>query len=137
MPERAWVSTSSVRNTFVTPSRWMRLLEPLPLEVRVGCSLMVSVEAMMVGFWSFSALSWLVRLSVKSNALVGVHRAGIGKDDLVAGFEAADDLDSVHRAAAEFHRRADRLGSSGDEFENTDGVVLLAKGRAADVDHII
>src|SRR5206468_8524851 len=110
---------------------------PFPLEVRVGCSLMVSVEAMMLGFGSVSCVVVVGWLSVKADALVGVHRAGIGKDDLVARFEAADDLDRIHRAAAELHRRPNRFGRSGDEFKDADGVVLLAKGRAADVDHII
>ena len=66
-----------------------------------------------------------------------IHRAGVGKDDLITGFEAADDLDRVDGTAAEFNRRADRFRAARDEFENSNGVVLLAEGRTADVDDII
>ena len=66
-----------------------------------------------------------------------VPRAGIGKDDLVARFKAALDLDRIDRALTQFYRRADRFRSAVDQFENANGVVLLTKSRPPDEHHII
>ena len=63
--------------------------------------------------------------------------ARVGKNDLVAGLETAQDFDRVDGAAAEFHRRANRFGAARDEFENADGAVLLAERGPADIDDII
>ena len=69
---------------------------------------------------------------VEPNAIVGVPRARIGKDDLVAGVEAAHDFDRVDGAFAELHRCAQRFAAAGDELEHADGIVFLPECRAAD-----
>src|ERR1043166_2182091 len=48
---------------------------------------------------------WHSVFLVKANAIVGIPRARIGKNDLVAGVEAAEDLDRVDR-------KSTRLNSS-------------------------
>src|SRR5215207_87456 len=79
MPASACVSTSSVRNTLVTPSRWSR--EPLePAIAMTSCC------------------------SVQAKAVLIVPRRGVGKDDLVARIESTDDFHRVDRALAELHR---------------------------------
>ena len=80
---------------------------------------------------------WYWRGLVKADAFVRILGAGVGEDHLIAGLETADDFDRVDRTAAKFHRRAGRFGRSGDEFENPDGVILLAEGRAADVNDVV
>src|SRR5678815_2097693 len=84
MPERAWVSTSSVRKTLVTPSRWMRVWFPLFIVVLCLCR----------GDGEFVRRAESYGL-VQADAIVGVVGAGIGEDDLIAFFQALNDFDGV------------------------------------------
>src|SRR5882724_10803317 len=74
---------------------------------------------------------------VKSNSFVRVPSAGIGKDDLIAWIQAAENFNRVDGAFAEFHRRADGFVAAGDEFEHSHGVVFLAKCGPTDENDVI
>src|SRR5688500_16635984 len=60
MPARAWVSTSSVKNTLVTPSRWMS-----------DCA---------------DVFIWLL-LAFKLHAVESIELGHVGENDLVAGLQ--------------------------------------------------
>ncbi len=66
-----------------------------------------------------------------------IHRAGVGENDLIAGFETIHDLNGIHRAAAQFHWSPNRFGRAGDEFENAYGVVFLTERGTSDVDDVV
>ena len=53
------------------------------------------------------------------------------------GWEAVDDLDGVDGAAAELDLGADGVVAALGELEDTDSALLLAEGRAADVDDVV
>src|SRR5215208_935734 len=111
MPDRAWVSTSSVKNTLVTPSRWIRD----PLEPFISSDLLFSVQA---------------------KAFLIVPRRGVGKDNLIAGIQTADDLHRVDRALAELHRDPHRLRAVAGQLEDFHLAVRLAVGRASHVEDV-
>ena len=56
----------------------------------------------------------------------------VGEDDAVAGLEAVEDFDGVDGGAAELDRAAVGEVAVLLEFEDADGAVLLAEGRAAE-----
>src|SRR5215208_4663928 len=109
MPARACVSTSSVKNTFVTPSRWMS-----------DCA---------------DVFIWLL-LAFKLHAVESIELRHVGQDHLVAGLQPLDDLDRVHRGAAEFD--LGRVGLAvGRHFEDRHRAVLLAEGRSPDINDVV
>src|SRR5947209_12198916 len=80
-------------------------------------------------------MSWLGL--VKPNSFVGIPGTGIGKDDLIAWVQAAQNFNRVDGAFAEFHWRADRFGAARNQFEHANGVIFLAKSRPADKNNVI
>src|SRR5207253_2245402 len=80
-------------------------------------------------------MSWLGL--VKSNSFVRVPGAGIGKDDLIAWIQAAENFNRVDRALAQFHRRADRFVAAGNELEHANGVVFLTERGPADKNNVV
>src|SRR4030081_2676995 len=80
-------------------------------------------------------MSWLGL--VKSNSFVGIPGAGIGKDDLIAWIQAAENFNRVNRAFAQLHRRADRFVAAGDEFKHPNGVIFLAKRGTSDKNNVV
>src|SRR5512147_950542 len=111
-PERACVSTSSVKKTLVTPSRRMTevpllLMRTPPLDS-----------------------------SFQSDAVEGVPGGHIGDDDLVAGFQTLEDLDGVDGALSEADLHPHGLVVAGLEPEESDRALLGPEGGAADVDDV-
>src|SRR5215213_8804635 len=94
MPDRAWVSTSSVMKTLVTPSR--RISE--------------SAVAVIVSSKVLQPQVCTVRqkVLVQTDLVVPVLRRGVGEDHLVAGLKALDDFHGVDRGAAQLHRHPHR-----------------------------
>src|SRR5438034_3027751 len=119
IPESAWVSTSSVRKTFLTPFNRIKGVEPFFIGVCID-SVEVDVEFIDVVF-----------VLVKANAFVRVPRAGIGENYLISRLKAVEDLDCVDGALAQFYRRANSFRAAADEFEHSNGIVFLAESWAA------
>ncbi len=75
---------------------------------------------------------WLVQ----ANTGLGIILRHVGKYDLVADFEAAEDLDVIHGGGAEFDVHAGSVRGAGVELEEAYGGVGFARDGAADVDDI-
>src|SRR5258708_35548945 len=89
MPDRAWVSTSSVRKTLVTP--FMRSSVGVST-LKVLISFVLITEATPLRFpLNFESL--------QPNAVHAVLSRHIGEDDLVAFLQPLQDLDRVNRRA--------------------------------------
>ena len=93
MPESAWVSTSSVRKTFLTPFNRIKGVEPFFIGVCVD-SVAVDVEFIDVVF-----------VLVKANALVRIPCAGIGENHLISRLKSVYDFNRVHGTLAQLYRR--------------------------------
>ncbi len=76
IPDSAWVSTSSVRKTLVTPFNRINGIEPFVVGVCMD-SVALDVEFIEIGF-----------VLVKANALVRVPRAGVREDHLISRLKA-------------------------------------------------
>src|SRR5436190_22059274 len=74
MPARACVSTSSVKNTFVTPSRWMS-----------DCA-----DVFIMTPW----------LAFQLYSIERIELGHVGENHLVAGLQALEDFNGDHRSAA-------------------------------------
>src|SRR5918994_5884807 len=77
IPASAWVSTSSVKKTFVTPSRWISVC-PAVLIVAPCCELSRTRASL-----------------IQSHAVVGVVRRHVGEDDLIARLQPLEDFDLI------------------------------------------
>src|SRR5438046_9346989 len=80
-------------------------------------------------------MSWLGL--VKSNSFVGVPGAGIGKDDLIAWIQAAENFNRVDGAFAQLHRCAHRFVAAGDEFKHSNSVIFLAERGPANKNDVV
>src|ERR1700738_4265433 len=80
-------------------------------------------------------MSWLGL--VKPNSFVGIPGAGIGKDDLIAWIQAAENFNRVDRAFPELHRRAHRFVAARNQFEHSNGVIFLTKRGPADKNDVV
>src|SRR5688500_15939644 len=109
MPARACVSTSSVKNTFVTPSRWMS-----------DCA---------------DVFIWLL-LAFKLHAIERIELGHVGQNDLIAGLQALDDLNRVHRGAAKLDLGGVGL-TVGRDLENRHGAVFLAESRTPNINDVV
>src|SRR4029450_3294674 len=89
IPASACVSTSSVKKTLVTPSRW----------ISVGADVFIVTPLSVVS----------LSLAGYSKAVLRVLRGHIGQNHRVAGLQPLDDFDLVHGAASELHGRPDGL----------------------------
>src|SRR6266550_1460070 len=74
---------------------------------------------------------------VKSNSFVGVPGAGIGKDDLIAWIQAAENFNRVDRALAQLDRCAHRFVAAGNKFKHSNGVIFLAERGPADKNNVV
>src|SRR3954469_17760778 len=110
MPARACVSTSSVKNTFVTPSRWMSV-----------CADVFIVSP---------------SLTLELYAVECVVLRHVRQDDLVAGVQSLDDFDRVDRGAAKLDLGCDRLACR-THLEDRDRAVFLAERRTADEHDVV
>src|SRR4051812_33799788 len=115
IPARACVSTSSVKNTFVTPSRWMS-----------DCA----------DVFICAPCGWLRTSAFELYPVERIELRHVGQNDLVAGLESFEDLDGVHRGASELHLGGERLAARL-HLEDRDGAVLLAERRASDEDDVV
>src|SRR5271167_1868435 len=84
MPAKACVSTSSVTNTFVTPSKLIK------------------------AFGSF-AMKYPFRSLIQTDAVEGVLRRHIRQNYLIAHLQPVNHLDGIHRAAPQRYRNALRF----------------------------
>src|SRR5258708_23250284 len=87
MPASACVSTSSVTNTFVTPSRLIK------------------------AFGSFAMYITFPNLLVQADAIMRIPGRHIRQYYLIANLQAIHNFDGVHRAASQRHRNALRFFS--------------------------
>src|SRR6266542_5912189 len=117
MPASACVSTSSVKKTFVTPSRW----------INVGADVFIVAPCVGGPLWAASCLTR------NPNAVERVLRGHVRQNNCIAGLQPVDDLDLVHRAASQLDGRADSLGAIGrratgrEALEERHGAILLAE----------
>src|SRR5882724_1168333 len=118
IPDNACVSTSSVRNTFVTLLSRIRESDPLFM-----IELLISDCAD-------------CRL-VESNAFVRIPGAGIRKNHLISRLQAAQNLNRVNRALAKLNGCAHSFPAAVDELKHSDGVVLLAKRRTTHINDVV
>src|SRR5258706_1127231 len=118
MPESAWVSTSSVMKTLVTPSR-----------------LISDSEFVLIRSLSLVLQPSLV--SVQTDLVVAVLRRGVRQDHLVADLQSLDDFHGVDGDAPQLHGDADRPLAVFDHFEHLDLAVGRAVGRPADIEHVV
>src|SRR5262245_54356711 len=106
MPARACVSTSSVKNTFVTASRWMS-----------GCADVFIVTPL---------------LSLQLDAIERVVLRHVGENHLVARLQALEHLNRADRCGTQLHLRGARLTGRA-YLEDRDRAVFLSECRAADI----
>src|ERR1035437_6230430 len=151
MPERAWVSTSSVRKTLVTASSLMsnsdmggmrlegRKTIQRPSAVSVATNATMRARSKAGTSMTVEPLEQAksFRKSVQFNPVIRVPLRHVGEDDFVAGHEAADDFDGIDGAAAEFDLRAHRVIAVGVELEDTDLALLLAERGPPDVNDVV
>src|SRR6185295_4564302 len=123
IPDRAWVSTSSVRNTLVTPSRRISG----SADAFIGSS--ISLDRRPIAGRRF--------VSVQPYLVVTVLRRGVREDHLVAGLQTLDDFHGVDGGAAQLDRHPHRLLAVLDQLEQLDLAVGLADGGAADVEDVL
>src|SRR5262245_12694797 len=127
MPDRAWVSTSSVKKTFVTPSSAIR-----------GWAV-----SLIAGFLASCGTSSGRRSgrcappSVQPDALRSVLGRHVREDHPIAFAETLEGLDGAHRAASELDGDSLRAIPSRIEPEDSDGALLLAEGRAPHEEHVV
>src|SRR6266540_6742242 len=101
MPDNACVSTSSVKNTFVTPSS---LISGCPFSAmlvhlgRKGPYPLFNAIREKGGTAPFRLF--------QSDAVVRVVSRHVGENHLIADLQAAEHFDGVHRAATELHLHA-------------------------------
>ena len=98
----AWVSTSSVKKTLLTPSRW----------ISGSPSFSVCIRVMEIASKNCPRSG-----SVEPDPIEVLELRDVGEDDLVAHLEAAHDLDGRDRAAAELDRHPHRVSTAGFEAE--------------------
>src|ERR1039457_3841522 len=116
IPDRAWVSTSSVTNTFVTSSKTISDSFPwCPFHLQ---------------YVSFAGL-------VQFYSLVGVPSRHIRQDHPVAHIQPAFHLDSIHRSAAERHLHAIGVLALRLHLEQANFAIRLPEHRPAHVDHSV
>src|ERR1700681_1729917 len=130
MPESAWVSTSSVMKTLVTPSRLISASE----FVLIGLSPLIFQPSVPDGRRQVDFRS---DVSVQTDLVVAVLRRGVRQDHLVADLQPLDDLHRVDGDAPQLHRDADRPLAVLDELEHLDLAVGRAVGRPADVEDVV
>src|SRR5438034_4204002 len=116
MPDKACVSTSSVKNTFVTPSS---LISTCPL------------SAMLRLLFAFEVCLF------QSNPVVCVVRRHVRQNHLIADFEAREDFHRVDRAAAQLDLRALGVDAVGIDLEQPDDALFLTEGGAAHVEDVV
>src|SRR5438477_5461395 len=115
MPDNACVSTSSVKNTFVTPSS---LMSACPV----------------------SAISFSCRASptlFQPDAIVCVVCRHIGQDHLIADLESLQHFDRVDRAPAKLHLHALGVHAVGGHLEEADDALILAEGGPAHEEDVV
>src|SRR5215203_3221680 len=95
MPDSAWVSTSSVMKTLVTPSR------------RISGSAVVLISFLRC--FSRRPFAGRHRVLIQIDHVVAVLRRGVREDHLVAGLKARDDFHGIDGGAAEPHGNPPRL----------------------------
>src|SRR3954468_21834241 len=78
-------------------------------------------------------VDWLIQ----PDAVIGVPLGHVGENHAIAGLETGNDLDRVDRTATELNLSADRIVGALGEFENADGALFLAEGRAPHEDHLV
>src|SRR6185436_11123024 len=109
MPDKACVSTSSVKNTFVTPSS-------------------------LISACLSSAM--LISSLLQSNPVVGIVGRHVGQDDLIADLEARENLHGVHGTATELHLRPLGVHAVSANLEEADHALFLSEGRTPHVEHV-
>src|ERR1700686_3598435 len=90
MPARACVSTSSVTNTFVTPSKLIK---------------------------ASGSFAMKNPLSIQTDAVEGILRRHIRQNYLIAHLQPVDYLDRVHRTPPQRHRHSLRFFGVGIQLE--------------------
>src|SRR5512134_2464839 len=113
-PERACVSTSSVKKTFVTPSSLM-----------TGCP------------FELMRFSPIPLRSLQAHAIVRIPRAHVREDHAIPRLQTLDDLDRVDRALPQLDLDAHGLVAVLVDEEETDEALLLAEGRAPDEEGVL
>src|SRR3954451_17510562 len=86
IPARACVSTSSVKNTFVTPSRWMS-----------DCADVFIMTPCRAG-----PVRSGLRLAFQLYSIERIELGHVGENHLVARLQPFEDLNRVHRGATQF-----------------------------------
>src|SRR5262249_51532938 len=139
MAASACVSTSSVRNTLLTPSSLISgsITPPTP---GIG-----QLNNLAIGYWALGVLRLPdyqmtkrpnASFSFEPHPIVRIPRGHVRKNHLVPGLKARDDFNRVHRALTELHLDACRLISTLVHFENTDRALILAKGGPSHEDDV-
>src|SRR6185369_7683384 len=127
MPERAWVSTSSVKKTFVTPSSTIS-----------GCA--VSFIAWFLVSCERSRPSVrpdALAPSIQPDAIRAILGRHVRKNHLIPLAEPLDDLDAAHGASSQPDGDTLRARPSRIETEHAHGALLLAEGRPAHEEHVV
>src|SRR5262245_30463497 len=117
-PERAWVSSSSVKKTFLTASSWMRAGRS---------SVMAAPEK------ALRKEIWLL----EADAVDGVPGRHVGQNDLVARRQAFEHLDAVGRAAAVEDGDPGGGVAVDAELEKAGASLGLARGRPGDGEGVL
>src|SRR5579871_2632352 len=118
MPARACVSTSSVTNTFVTPSKLIKAFGSFAM----NCSL--------------SLYAPYTHRLVQTDAVISILCRHIRQYYLIAHLQAGDHFNRIHRTDAQRHRDAGRFFSIRIQLEQGDLGAGLADYRPAYVDYI-
>src|SRR5260370_10849951 len=104
----AWVSTSSVRKTFLMASRWISV------------------------FWLVVIVS-----SIQPDSFEGIPLRHIRQDDLVADLQALQDFDGTDRTTAQLDLHTRCRPAAFGNSEQADQALRLALHRAADIQDIL
>src|SRR6266545_667721 len=96
MPASACVSTSSVRNTFVTPCSLINGSMSPPVRLKPDATMCP---------WPLIASPWPL---LQSHAIECVPRGHVRQDDFVASLQPGDDFHGVHRRSPQRHLDARR-----------------------------
>src|SRR4051794_35920896 len=118
MPAKAWVSTSSVRNTLVTPSSLIREM---------------SLALIYLSSLRYGTSSDLVQ----SNSIVGVLRGHIRQNHRFSNLQSLRNLDKIHRATAQLHLHALRFLAIRIHLKEGHHAVRLTEHRACDKHYIV
>src|SRR5436189_2239718 len=116
MPASAWVSTSSVKKTLVTPSSL--------ISACLGSAIVVS-----------SRISGVALL--QPDAVVRVVGRHVGENHLVPDIESGQHFDHVDRVASELDLHAFSRHAVFENLEQPDGALLLPERGPAHVDDVV